>query len=283
VTSSVSLPTIASVAPTLCGLFGIRAPFDCGVPALEPVLGPARESLRDEPVRRCLVFAPDAFGSQLRPVRPDLFAAVAAAAPLEVPLRSIDPPWTPVCFASMFSGAMPERHGIRKYEKPALAIDTVFDAFARAGRRVAIVAVQDSSMDRIFRGRALDYYSEKYDPWVTEKAISLVAADRHDLVVAYHQEYDDVMHALGPAHPRALRGARNHVEAFVDLAAAFEEAWARHPRALVFAPDHGAHPDPSTGGGAHGTATDADMDVAHFWGVRPALGAVQQPALGAVR
>jgi len=173
----------------------------------------------------------------------------------------------------MFPGAGPERHGIRKYEKPVLSIDTVFDAFARAGRRVAIVAVHDSSIDRIFRGRALDYFSEKYDPWVTEKALALVAADRHDLVVAYHQEYDDVMHATGPLAPRALRGARNHVEAFADLAAAFDSAWARHPRALVFAPDHGAHPDPATGGGAHGTAADADMDLAHYWAIRPAVSA----------
>ena len=105
---------------------------------------------------------------------------------------------------------------------------------------------------------------------MTEKALALVAADRHDLVVAYHQEYDDVMHATGPLAPRALRGARNHVEAFADLAAAFDSAWARHPRALVFAPDHGAHPDPANGGGAHGTAADADMDLAHFWAILPA-------------
>ena len=151
-------PSIASLTPTLCALCGVSAPFDCGAPALEPVLGLAREALGGQAVRRCLVFAPDAFGGQLRGVLPDLFARVAAAAPLAVPLRSIDPPWTPVCFASMFTGAGPERHGIRKYEKPVLSIDTVFDAFARAGRRVAIVAVHDSSIDRIFRGRALDYF-----------------------------------------------------------------------------------------------------------------------------
>jgi hypothetical protein len=156
-----SLPTIASVAPMPCALFGIRAPFDCSVQALEPVFDLAREVPGSEPVHRCLVFAPDAFGSQLRPVQPDLFAAGAAAAPLEVPPRSI-----------------------------------------------------------------LDYFSEKYDPWVTEKAISLIAADRHDLVVA---------------------------------------------------PDHGAHPDPSTGGGAHGTSDDVDMVVAHFWAVRqPALETARQ-------
>lgn len=261
-------PSIASVAPTLCRLCGVSVPFDCGTPPLDAVLGLAVGTLGTEPVRRCLVFAPDAFGSQLGPARPDLFDRVAAVAPLVVPLRSIDPPWTPVCFASMFTGAAPERHGIRRYEKPVLSIDTVFDAFARAGRRVAIVAVHDSSIDRIFRGRALDYFSEKYDPWVTEKALSLVAADRHDLIVAYHQEYDDVMHATGPLAPRALRGARNHVEAFTDLAAAFDAAWERYPRALVFAPDHGAHPDPATGGGAHGTDADADMDLAHYWAVR---------------
>ncbi len=267
-TAAAPRPTIAAVAPTLCALFDVRPPFDAEAAALEPVLDLARATLGGGPVRRCLVFAPDALGDQFAAARPDLAAAVAEIAPLVVPLRSIDPPWTPVCFASMFTGAPPARHGIRKYEKPVLAIDTVFDAFTRAGRRVAIVAVADSSIDRIFRGRALDYFSEKYDPWVTEKALSLVAADRHDIVVAYHQEYDDIMHALGPVHPRALRGARNHVEAFADLAAAVDAAWAGHPRALVFAPDHGAHADSATGGGAHGTPDPADMDLAHYWTVR---------------
>jgi hypothetical protein len=262
-------PTIASVTATLCGLCGVPLPFACGAPALETVLAFGRDVLGGTAVRRCLVFCPDALGDQFVAARPDLAATVTALAPLRVSLRSIDPPWTPVCFASMFTGAEPAVHGIRRYEKPVLSVDTVFDAFAREGRRVAIVAVADSSIDRIFRGRPLDYFSQKYDPWVTEKAIALVAADRHDLVVAYHQEYDDVMHALGPAHPRALRGARNHVEAFADLAAAVEDAWAHHPRALVFAPDHGAHPDPATGGGAHGTADRADMDLAHSWLLRP--------------
>ena len=263
-------PTIASVTPTLCALCGVRAPFDGEAPPLQAVLALARETLGGEPVRRCLVFAPDALGDQFAAARPDLVAAVAAIAPLAVPLRSIDPPWTPVCFASMFTGAPPRATAsgnTRSRCSPSTPSST--RSFAR-GAAWPSSRCADSSMDLIFRGRALDYFTEKYDPWVTEKALSLVAADRDDLVMLPPGVRR--RHARARPRPsRGARGARNHVEAFADLAAAVEGAWARHPRALVFAPDHGAHPDPSTGGGTHGPPTPADMDLAHCWAVRPGL------------
>lgn len=58
------------------------------------------------------------------------------------------PSVTPVCFASMYSGVMPEIHGIMRYEKPVLKIKTVFDALAAAGKRCAIVSTEGDSISK---------------------------------------------------------------------------------------------------------------------------------------
>ena len=262
-------PTIRSLTPTLCSLFRVAPPALCDVPALEDALQAARETFGPGRAERCLVHAVDAVGDQLGNRFPELLAPVAREAPIRIPLRSVFPSMTPVCYASMFTGAQPERHGIRRYEKPVLACDTLFDAFLRSGLRVAIVAVADSSIERIFRDRDMDYFSVKYDPWVTDRAVKLMAEDRHELIVAYHQEYDDVMHGTTPFHPRALRGAENSVFAFSQMAGEMHRHWRGHNRVLVFAPDHGTHLDESTGRGTHGSDLSEDMDLCHYYGLAP--------------
>jgi len=170
----------------------------------------------------------------------------------------------------MFTGAAPEDHGITKYEKPILQCDTVFDVLARAGKRVAIVAVRGSSIDTIFRGRNIDYFSEDYDLQVTDRAEQLISDDRHDVVLAYVQEYDDTLHRTTPFSPEALQAMRNNVAAFDRLASTVDHAWSRYNTAVLFCPDHGGHVDPNTGRGTHGAALPEDIEVVHFFGLRRA-------------
>jgi hypothetical protein len=259
------LPAIASVTPTLCRLLSVEPPAVCSAPALELVLalGLAR-------VERVLVYAPDAIGRVFLYNHPDLKRRLVAASDVQVELRSMTPPKTPVCFASMFTGALPEVHGIRKYERSVLVCDTLFDALARAGKRAAIVAVKGCSMDIIFRNRPIDYYTEEDDQQVTERALELVRECRHDFIVAYHQEYDDTLHRTRHDGPEALAAAGRHVETFARLSQATEEHWAGYNDALVFAPDHGAHFDAAKGKGDHGEDIPEDMDVLHYWRLRPA-------------
>jgi hypothetical protein len=257
--------TIQAVTPTLCRLLGLDAPALCAVPPLERVLSAARARTGEGRIERCLVYAPDAVGNHLQPGCPDLFTEIARLAPVAVPLRAVFPPKTPVCFASMFTGASPASHGIRRYEQPVLRCDTLFDAMVRAGRRVAIVAVTDSSIDRIFRGRNLDYFSESYDPDVTARALALIEADEHDFILAYHQEYDDLLHETTPFSDSAILAFRHHVAAFRELVEAADKYWLRYDRAMVFAPDHGAHLDPETMTGAHGEDIPEDMELTHFY------------------
>lgn len=257
--------SIQGVTPTLCRLFGIKPPALCAAPPLDLVLRAAQEKLGGARIARCLVYAPDAIGDHLRAGYPALFAELARIAPIAASLHSVFPPKTPVCFASMFTGAAPADHGIRQYEQPVLQCDTLFDALVRAGRRAAIVAVADSSIDRIFRGRDLNYFSELYDPEVTARAIELIVADRHDFILAYHQEYDDVLHETTPFSDAAALAFRRHVEAFGELVEAADRHWRRHDRVVVLAPDHGAHLDRSSMTGAHGDDIPEDMELTHSY------------------
>lgn len=256
-------PSIDSVAATLLEALGAPAALlDAGAaPSDRRVLGDC-----PAPLKKLLVFCPDALGEVFFKENPDLLAAVRAAAPLGVRLRSALPPKTPVCFASMFSGLPPEGHGIRKYEKPVLACRTVFDALPEFGLSVAVAAVAGSSVDTIFKGRRADYFSEPDDLAVTARGLELIAAGRHDVIVAYQQAYDDALHAGDLRGAPALAAARGHAADFCKLAAAFRARWAGLPRGVLFAPDHGAHFDPAARTGAHGEDIPEDMDVLHFWG-----------------
>lgn len=262
---------IVSTTPTICDVMGVKPPELSTNVVLETVIE-AAQKLGPKHIEKCLIYAPDAVGKVLFVEKHDWFSHLLVYAPLEVSLRSVVPPKTPVCFASMFTGAMPEVHGISKYEKPMVTIDTLFDAFARAGKKVAIVAVKESSIDLIFRGRQVDYYTEEYDPEVKDRAIALLEEDKHDLILAYNQEYDDVMHREGTRSYVALGALRNHLRTFQELAVAFNDRWKKYNRMLVFAPDHGAHLEAPEGKGVHGDDIPEDMDVVHLYGLRKGEG-----------
>lgn len=257
--------TISSITPTLCDLMRLSRPRVCRS-------DPLNQALRQRPeagisaVERCLVYAPDAIGRQVFTRLPELAGAVRRMAPLAACVRSVFPPKTPVCFASMLTGAPPEVHGITQYERPVLECDTIFDALIRAGKNPAIVSVTDASVDVIFRGRDMDYFGEPYDADVTARVLELLEAGRHDFILAYHQEYDDVLHASGTFSAGALAAARRNIEGFVRMVSKARECWRNRAGAVVFAPDHGAHDDIETGMGTHGDDIDDDMEVLHFFG-----------------
>jgi len=258
---------IDSVAPTVCSLMGVQPPRSSTAEPIAELLKCAEETLGGEPVEKTLLYAPDAIGEWLYQMHREEFTGVIEAAPIEVPVHSMTPSYTPVCYGSMFTGLKPEGHGITRYEKPVQECDTLFDALTRAGKRVAIVAVKGSSIDLIFRGRPIDYYSEEYDPEVEERVLGLLKEDVYDLVLAYHQGYDDAMHGSTPTSPESLEAFRGHLRTFERLAEAFDENCGDRNRLLAFLPDHGTHVDPVSGKGSHGTDSPEDMEVRHFWGV----------------
>ena len=57
---------------------------------------------------------------------------------------------TPVCFGTMYTGLSPQEHGIMKYRKPVLQVDTVFDYLVKEKKKAAIISTEGDSISRIF-------------------------------------------------------------------------------------------------------------------------------------
>lgn len=107
-------------------------------------------------VQKALLFLPDAIGNQIWNLKPEWYERVVALAPEVIDVKASFPSVTPVCFASMFTGLDPAEHGITRYEKPVLKVETVFDILAKAGKRIALVAVKDCSMEYHFSRKGYD-------------------------------------------------------------------------------------------------------------------------------
>lgn len=249
--------TLRSFTPTLCQAMGIPLPEFA---VLDPYLD--LENFKEK-ITKALIFCPDAFGHHALKKCPELYNTLKKSSTHEVELLSIFPPKTPVCFASLFTGATPEEHGIKYYEKPVLKCDTLFDALIKAGKKVAIVAVKNSSIDIIFREREIDYYSMDYDPLVSAKALELLVKDQHDVIIVYHQEYDDLLHDSGLFSELALKALQHHVDSWELLVREASKAWKKN-FLLAFTPDHGGHTDLTNGFGDHGEDSPEDMELRHF-------------------
>jgi hypothetical protein len=91
---------------------------------------------------------------------------------------------------------------------------------SRADKKVALVSVEGSSMDIIFRKRPIDYYTENYDPEVRERVLEILENEDYDFIVAYQQEYDDMIHRSSPRSPEAINAFRRHIEGEKD-----EDTW----------------------------------------------------------
>lgn len=261
--------SIQSVTPTLCEILNISSPSLTSVKAHQPVIQAAKSAFNFEKAEKCLVFAPDALGFHLHGQYANLFDKVRQHAPVEIPVKSVMPSVTPVCFASMFTGAAPSAHGITKYEKPVLTCDTIFDTLIRHGKKVAIVAVKDCSIDRIFRNRSLDYYSEVSDADVIKTTQKLIQQDTHDFILTYVQEYDDMLHETSPFAEAAIQGLQYHVEDFITINQAVLTSWSKYNFVVAFTPDHGAHFDEQINQGNHGEDIPEDMEIIHFYGFHP--------------
>ena len=247
---------------------GVQDPAGCEAAPLSEVTD-AGHLQASGAVDRCLIFTPDAIGKTFIRRYDSLFLRVRQYAPIEVSLRSVVPPKTPVCYASMFTGARPQTHGITEYVRRAPACESIFDVLDREGLSAAIVAVEHSTMDTIFRPTGVDHFTEAYDEAVFDRTLELIEADKHNLIVAYQQEYDDTLHREHPESAGAMEAVRRHVESFASLAAALKSAWSAHRYLIAFSPDHGAHHDPATGTGTHGDDVPDDMEVTHFFGFGP--------------
>ena len=130
---------IRSVCPTLAAMFGIT-PFT-DAPVMEEVLS----LLKNRRADRVLMYNPDAVAWWIFEKYRDLLTPALEMDPLVLRMGSVMPSVTPVCFASMYSGLMPQDHGILSYTKPVLTVTTLFDAMIEKGLKPAVCSTGTSS------------------------------------------------------------------------------------------------------------------------------------------
>jgi predicted AlkP superfamily pyrophosphatase or phosphodiesterase len=215
------------------------------------------------------MYNPDAVAHWLFEKYPQLFAEAVAHADVQLPLHCMMPSVTPVNFGTMYTGAAPAVHGITKYAKPVIRIDTFYDALLRAGKKPVILAVPTCSMGNIFLEREMDYILCKTWDEVNAKAARILVEDQHDVVIIYNGNYDSRMHKTGPESIESLGELRHNVRAFAMFSEMVKNLWGHHNTFMGFAMDHGCH-EIDGGAGAHGLDMSEDINILHMYKAYPA-------------
>lgn len=254
---------ITQTAATIAALMGFEMQEGADAPNTL-VLDAARERLGDTRVQRALLYNPDAIALWLFQRYPHLFREVIRSSCVTLPVRSVMPSVTPVCFASMYTGLCPQEHGIQAYEKPVLTVETLFDAALSAGHKPVIISTEGDSISKIFLERDMDYIICETPDVCNERALEVIRQDTHDLVVIYNGNYDATMHRWGPESQEALAQLEHNARSFEQLSRAARECWAGKPSVAAFLPDHGCH-EIDGQLGSHGLDMPEDMNIVHFF------------------
>ncbi len=257
---------ISSVLATALELAGIEKPE--GIENANPVVTAlAEKKLGGNKTDRTVIYNPDAVALWVYQKYTEKFVPAHMCSDFSLPMLSVMPSVTPVCFASMYTGVMPEIHGIRRYEKPVLKTATVFDAFIKAGKKCAIVSTSNDSISMIFLEREMDYFIYDTVEEVNAKALEIIEEDKYDLVVIYNGNYDGTMHRHGPEAELSLAALDGNISFYAELSDKIDSCWKNHNVFFGFCPDHGCH-EIDEGCGSHGLDMEEDMNVIHFYSVK---------------
>ena len=183
-------------------------------------------------------------------------------------LRSVRPPVTPVCFATIGTGASPERHGVREREDPFRA-ETIFEVARRHGRTSGVAGGATCSATRVL-GRWSDVTrrvgsdGEERDDLILAAGLRIIEEDQPDLFFTQFVALDSASHDYGPFSPEAAEAAGALDGRLGRLLVTLRE---RGYGVLALA-DHGQHPiDPPVDGkrGWHDDSTEQSMIVPLVW------------------
>lgn len=234
--------------------------------AIPEVLTKAQEKFGTQKCDRVVMYNPDAIALWIyKKYYKKYFARLEQNTDLIIPMLSVFPPVTPVCFGSMYSGLQPSEHGIQSYVKPVLKCETIFDRMIEEGKRVAIVSTEGDSISLIFLERKMDYFIFKTVKECNDKAAELIKKDEYDLIVLYNTDYDYWMHRSSPTGLFAKNALKKNVAEYLALKDLIQKEWKdKHCTALAFAPDHGCHRWLGLLGN-HGINEPCDMNTVHFW------------------
>ena len=262
--NQVSLDTICA---SLTYALGIEAPEYAAAPSKD-LCAYIDKAFGGEKADRIFMYNPDAVAQWLIEKYPDvMFYETEKYFDLKLPLTTVLPSDTPVCFGTMYTGAQPAVHGIVKYSKPVIKIDTIFDALIRAGRKPAIVAYAECSLGMIYRERDMDYFVCDTVDEANAVAMNLVIRNEHDFILVYNGNFDSTMHKKGIETPVSLGEIRANVRTFAIFSELIDKYWSGNNTLVGFAMDHGCYHKGEIG--SHGRDLDEAMNITHFYKAYP--------------
>lgn len=260
--------SLDTLCAALCYAMGIDAPA-CAAGANKTLCDYIDEKLAGQKADRIFMYNPDAVAQWIFEKYPHFVKEVNDRAQVQLPLRSVMPSVTPVCFGTMYTGAQPAVHGIQAYTKPVITIDTIFDALLRNGKKVAILCTAGDSLSKIYLERNIDYFFYDSIEKLNAKVSELIIKDEHDFIVLYNGNYDYIMHRFGPESHEAIAELRYNARTFAMIDEMLQTHWKKHNTLLGFAMDHGCHEiDGSCG--SHGLDMDEDLHILHSYKIIPA-------------
>lgn len=264
-TSILNAISLTGVASSLAKAIGVAAPAqaEASIPAIDRLV---ENNTKNQKVDRIFMYNPDAIAMWLYQKYTEYYLPLQEHIQLTLPLQTMMPSVTPVCFGTMYTGALPSVHGIQAYEKPVIKIDTLFDALIRAGKKAAIVSTERDSLSMIFLEREMDYFIYKTVDECTEKALELIEEDTYDFILLYNADFDSTMHRFGPESEEALEILQKNIKVFEQIAQKIQKHWGMHETLLGFAPDHGCH-EIDGNLGSHGLDMPEDLNILHFYTV----------------
>jgi predicted AlkP superfamily pyrophosphatase or phosphodiesterase len=183
-------------------------------------------------------------------------------------LRSVSPPVTPVCLATIATGARPQTHGVLEREDPFKA-ETIFEVMREAGRTSGVAGGATCSAARVL-GRWSDITrrvgpeGEGREDLILTAGLRIIEDDQPDLFLTQFLAVDSASHKYGPFTPEAAAAAGSLDSRFGRL---LEDLRERGYGVLALA-DHGQHPiDPPVKGkrGWHDGSVEEDMIVPLVW------------------
>ncbi len=253
-----------TLAAAYAAILGIDPPALAN-PANPDLLSFAESAFGEKKADRLFLYNPDAVGAWIAEKYARFMKEVYDRCPLRLPLNTVMPSVTPVCFATIYSGAQPEVHGIRKYEKPVLTVPTLFDAAIAAGKKPVIVASSPKcSIANIFLERNMDYFICETTEEANAKACELIREDRYDIYTVYNGNYDARMHKTGPESAESLAELRLNSHVFGIFDEMIAKFWGGHRTLVGFAMDHGCH-EIDGNCGSHGLDMPEDIEIDHFY------------------
>lgn len=260
--------TLEGLAAALAYAMGVEPPKHAAQPNGD-LTAYVDRCLAGQKADRVFIYNTDAIAQWVIEKYPHLSEGARSRMELELPMRTVNPPKTPIAFGTMYTGAAPEVHGIVQYEKKLITIDTLFDALVRAGKKVALLTRNYYSMAVIFAGRPIDYFFCDTWPDVNAKAVELIMRDEYDFILTYNANFDDIMHRKGPESVESLSEMRFNFQTFCMFDTLIKEHWRHHNVLIGTGMDHGCHAV-ENGTGTHCDNTPEDRNIVHYYKIYPA-------------